>query len=126
MRQNLEDWMNLKTKKRKAFDLRASGRLRVRPNVFVPVTIHIPAGVAGEPALLGHLSGPEDMLREAFCNGEALIEIGGIKLRAPLHGFSGDAKCAFFPTPPLYRALARHAAQTISLGGEPQCATPRN
>ena len=106
--------MSAKAKHFPLFELRAIGTLRVGETI-VPVTIYIDAS-CGQPASMGRVYGPGDALFQAYYHQQGVIEIGGVKIPARFKSyFSGD-ELAFFDAPPLYRALARHAAKRLASG----------
>jgi hypothetical protein len=104
--------MSGKGKRFPLFELRAKGTLQVGETV-VPVTITIDAS-CGQPAAVGRVQGPEDALFQALYHQQGVIEIGGVKVPARFHSL--DYEGAYFDAPPLFRALARHAAYRLASG----------
>ena len=97
------------------FEVRAKGTLQVG-ETLVPVTIIIDAS-CGQPAAVGRVYGPKDVLFDAYYNQRGVIKIGDVKIPACFRCFNaGECASAFFDTPPLLRALARHATQRLMWG----------
>jgi hypothetical protein len=104
--------MSAKAKYFPLFELRATGTLQVGETI-VPVTITIDAS-CGRPAAVGCVYGPGDALFQAYYHQQGVIEIGGVKVPARFHSL--DHEGAYFDAPPLFRALARHAAYRLASG----------
>ena len=105
--------MRAKPKPHPAFELRATGKLRVGAEDFVPVAICVCAGVFGQPGA-GYLYGPADVLYRAYNRGHAILEVAGVRFRAHVRGYFSYNGWMHFDSRHLLRALARGTSNSRS------------